>query len=67
MKKYYVNVEVEMADGTLEYDWYSVSAPDDDTAVDKVYEYLERETTYSEWCRIQDIQEEPPVLVINID
>lgn len=67
MKKFYVNVEIETADGSLEYEWYSVSAPDDDTAINRVYDYLKENTDYAEWCRIQDIQDEPPVLIIDID
>ena len=67
MKKYYVNVEIEMEDGALEFEWYSVSAPDEDTAVDKVYDWIGRNTDYREWCNILSVQTETPMLIADID
>lgn len=63
MKKFFVNVEIEMADGSLEFEWFSVSAPDGDTAIAKVYNWLEHNTDYREWCTISG----KPMLITDID
>lgn len=67
MPTWYVNVEWEMADGTLEYEWYSALAKDEFYAIEKVLKYIMRENGNTDWCRIKDVQNMPPVLIIDID
>ena len=67
MNKYYVNVEIENIDGSLENKWFSVNAADEDIALNKVFDYMEQYTDDKEWCNVRDIQTEPPVLILHID
>ena len=67
MKKFFVNVSVEMGDYSTEYDWYSVTAANASEAEDKVCEWLEENTTYADNCAIECVREEMPILITAID
>ena len=67
MKKYYVEMCCEMADGTCEHEWYSVSAENATQAEEKVFDSINEYYGSTNWWNVENIQEEPPVLVINID
>ncbi len=67
MKKYFVNVSVELGSGSFEDDWFSVNAANACEAEDKVCDWLEKNTTYADYCAIECVREEMPILITAID